>query len=88
LGDLDADDHENFENFDPESKNVRCSDSVTETNVEKCVKLRGLPWAANKGTVIDFFEGFKVRKSDITIDIQGGKNSGFAIVVMQNEDEA
>ena len=47
-----------------------------------------MPWAANKGTVLDFFEGFKVRKGDITIDIQGGKNSGFAIVVLENEEEA
>jgi len=50
--------------------------------------MRGLPWAANKGTVIDFFEGFKVKKGDITIDIQGGKNSGFAIVILENEEEA
>ena len=69
LGELDVEDHENFENFDPENKNVRCSESVTEENFERCVKLRGLPWAANKGTVIDFFEGFNVRRSDITIDI-------------------
>ena len=38
--------------------------------------------------MLDFFEGFKVRKGDITIDIQGGKNSGFAIVVLENEEEA
>jgi hypothetical protein len=88
LGDLDVDDHENFESFNPENKNVRCGDSVTEDNVDKCVKLRGLPWAANKGTVIDFFEGFTLRKGDITIDIQAGKNSGFAICVMKDEEEA
>lgn len=88
LGDLDVDDHENFESYDPENKNVRCSDSVNEDNVDRCVKLRGLPWAANKGTVIDFFEGFKVTKGDITIDIQAGKNSGFAICILKDEEEA
>ena len=88
LGDLEPEDHETFESFDAESKNVRCGDSVNDDNVDRCVKLRGLPWAANKGTVVDFFEGFKVRKGDITIDIQGGKNSGFAIVVLENEEEA
>jgi len=51
------------------------------------VKLRGLPWAANKGTIIEFFEGFSVNKSDIVIDIQGGKNSGFAIVILENSAE-
>ena len=88
LGDLEAEDHETFESFDPESKNVRCGDSVSDENVDRCVKLRGLPWAANKGTVIDFFEGFQVKKGDITIDIQGGKNTGFAIVQLKDEEEA
>lgn len=88
LHDLDLEDHAEFESFNPEDKNVRCGDSVTEDNVERCVKIRGLPWAANKGSVIEFFEGFKVRKSDIVIDIQGGKNSGFAIVMLPNAEEA
>lgn len=62
-------DHAEFESFNPEDKNVRCGDSVTEDNVDRAVKIRGLPWAANKGTVVEFFEGFKIKKSDITIDI-------------------
>lgn len=88
LNDLDLDDYNEYENYDPENKNVRCSDSINEDNVERSVKLRGLPWAANKGTVIEFFEGFKIAKKDITIDIQGGKNSGFAIVHLADEEEA
>jgi len=69
LDDLDVDDHADFENFNPDNKNVRCSDAVNEDNVDRAVKLRGLPWAANKGTVLEFFEGFKLKKSDVTIDI-------------------
>lgn len=88
LNDLEVEDHAEFESYDPANKNVRCGDSVNEDNVDRCVKIRGLPWAANKGTVIEFFEGFKVRKNDITIDIQGGKNSGFAVIVLQDADEA
>jgi RNA recognition motif-containing protein len=88
LNDLDVDDHAEFESFNPENKNVRCGDSVTEDNVDQCVKIRGLPWAANKGTVIEFFEGFTIKKGDITIDIQGGKNSGFAVIVMPSAEEA
>ena len=88
LNDLDLDDYNDYENYDPENNNVRCSDSITEDNVDRSVKLRGLPWAANKGTVIEFFEGFKISKKDITIDIQGGKNSGFAIVHLVDEEEA
>lgn len=51
------------------------------------MKIRGLPWAANKGTVIEFFEGFNIKKSAITIDVQAGKNSGFAVIVLANEEE-
>ena len=85
---MDVEDHADFNAFNPENKNVRCGDSVTEDNVERAVKIRGLPWAANKGTVIEFFEGFKIKKSDITIDIQGGKNSGFAVILLSDPDEA
>lgn len=88
LSDLDMEDHAEFESFNPENKNVRCGDSVNEDNVERCVKIRGVPWAANKGTIIEFFEGFKIKKGDITIDIQGGKNSGFAVIQLPNEEEA
>ena len=88
LGNLDLDDHRNFESFDIESKNVRCGDSVNESNVDRCVKLRGLPWSANKGTIVEFFDGFTLNKLDIVIDIQSGKNSGFAIVIMKDSAEA
>lgn len=87
LSDLDVEDHAEFESFNPDNKNVRCGDSVNEDNVDRCVKIRGLPWAANKGTIIEFFEGFKIKKSDITIDIQGGKNSGFAVIVLASPEE-
>jgi hypothetical protein len=69
LGELDLADYLDYENFDPENKCVRCSDAVNDENVDRCVKLRGLPWAANKNTVIEFFEGFEVSMKDITIDI-------------------
>jgi len=69
LNELDLEDYYNYENYDPENKNVRCSDAINEENFERCVKLRGLPRAASKGTVIEFFDGFKISKKDITIDI-------------------
>jgi RNA recognition motif-containing protein len=69
LWDLELEEYNDFENWDPEAKDVRCGDSVNEDNVERCVKLRGLPWAANKGTVIEFFDGFKLKKKNVTIDI-------------------
>ena len=69
LYDFDVADYEDYENFDPKYKYVSCSAAVNEENVKRCVKLSGLPWVANKNTVIEFFEGFKISKKDITIDI-------------------
>ena len=43
LGELDLADYLDYENFDPENKCVRCSDAVNDENVDRCVKLRGLP---------------------------------------------
>jgi hypothetical protein len=62
LFDLDLEDYNDFDNWDPSDKDVRCGDSVNEDNVDRCVKLRGLPWAVSKPLVINFFEGFKVNK--------------------------
>ena len=50
--------------------------------------MQGLPFKASEEDIAEFFEGFKIRKSDITIDIQGGKNSGFAVIVLPDPDEA
>lgn len=86
--DLDLAEWEDFENWDPAGKNVRCGDSLNEENVERCVKLRGLPRACSKGEVIAFFDGFTLRKKDVTIDIEAGRPTGYAIVELQNEDEA
>lgn len=54
------DDYNDFENLKLENKNVRCSDFVNESNVKKCVKIRGLPWAANKNSLVEFFDGFNL----------------------------
>ena len=51
LNDLDLEEHETFERFSLESKNVRCSDFINEENCAKCVKIKGLPWAANKKAI-------------------------------------
>jgi len=88
LFDLEVEEYNDFENWDPNARDVRCGDSVNEDNVDRCVKLRGLPWAVGKPQLINFFEGFNVKKKNITIDVQGGRCSGFAIVELDDEDEA
>jgi len=50
-------------------QNVRCGDRVTEENVSRCVKLRGLPWTATKQLVLEFFDGYGLSLQNITLDI-------------------
>jgi hypothetical protein len=48
--------------------------------VDRCVKLRGLPWEVSKTSVVQFFSGFEVGYEDITIGIDGGRYTGDAVV--------
>lgn len=86
--DLELAEYDDFENWDPSARDCRCGDSVNEDNVDRCVKLRGLPWAINKKLLTEFFDSFAVKKKNMTIDIQGGRCSGFAVVELESEDEA
>ncbi len=64
-----------------------CGNRVTEENINRCVKLRGLPFSVTKQEVVDFFEGLNLTPADITLDVQDGKNSGFAIVELHSVDD-
>lgn len=88
LNDLDLEEHETFEKFSLNEKNIRCSEAITESNCARCVKIKGLPWTANKKAVQEFFGDFKVSKTDITIDVQNGKNTGYAVIQLTDEAEA
>ncbi len=55
--------------------------------MNRCVKLRGLPFTVTKQEIIEFFEGLNLTLTDVTLDVQNGKNSGFAIVELATENE-
>ena len=60
---------------------------MTSQNKNRCVKLRGLPFEAKEQTIIDFFAGFSVSESDVVIERQNGKATGYALVFLQNQSE-
>ena len=37
--------------------------------------------------MVEFFEGLNLTPADITLDVQDGKNSGFAIVELHSVDD-
>jgi RNA recognition motif-containing protein len=68
LIEIDQSEYENF-NKTKDSYNIRCGDRVTDENVSRCVKLRGLPFTVTKQEVVEFFDGLKVAFDDVTLDV-------------------
>ena len=64
-----------------------CGNRVTEENVMRCVKLRGLPFSVTKQEVVEFFTDISLSISDVTLDVQDGKNTGFAIVEFHSVED-
>jgi len=71
-----------------ERKTVRLSDFLTHENKHKCLKLRGLPFQAEVREIRDFFGDFRVAERDVIIDMSNGQPTGYALVFLENEEEA
>ena len=51
---------------------------VTSDNFERCVKLSNLPWTVDKEKIINFFVGFTLPPSDISIQVdRAGRKNGY-----------
>ena len=70
------------------SKSVRLSDFVNAENRYKALKMRGLPYSVGVREIRDFFGDFRVSDRDIIIDLNNGRPTGYALVFLENEDEA
>lgn len=76
-------------NFQPKSSGfVRLSDYITEENRLTCVKIRGLPFNTNVKEIRDFFADFRIAERDIIIDKSHGQMTGYALVFLENGEEA
>jgi RNA recognition motif-containing protein len=67
---------------------VRLSDFVNAENRFTCLKMRGLPFSVSAREIRDFFEDFRVAERDITIDLNQGRPTGYALVFFESEAEA
>jgi len=67
---------------------VRLSDFVNAENRYSCLKMRGLPFSVSARDIRDFFVDFRVAERDITIDLNQGRPTGYALVFFENESEA
>jgi len=65
---------------------------LNEDNVDRAIKLRGLPFRTDAAVVLKFVheqgEGLDyVTEKDIVLEVKDGKISGFALVFLKDEDD-
>ena len=70
-----------------QQKTVNLRSYLNEENVNRCVKLRGIPYQASQQDVKDFFGDFGVADDDVVIEMRQGKKTGFALVFLRSEQE-
>ena len=67
---------------------VRLSNYVNADNADLALKMRGLPFSATTRDIREFFQDFRVAERDITIDMNNGRPTGYALVFFESNSEA
>jgi RNA recognition motif-containing protein len=68
-------------------KTVRLRDSINAENRHRACKIRGLSWSTKPNEVVEFFQAFNITENDVVIEQEDGKNTGFALVFLKDEEE-
>lgn len=69
-------------------KTIKLNKYLTEANIRRVMKLRGLPFGITQEQLSDFFRDFGVTRSDVVIEEINGKKTGFGLVFFGNEETA
>lgn len=67
-------------------EDVLISKFLNPGNVTRAVKLGGLPFRVKNEEVIEFFKDFNIAESDIVIEQQDGRRTGYGIVFLKDEE--
>jgi len=70
-----------------QQEDVLLSKFLNPSNVSRCCKLGGLPFRVRPDEIQEFFKDFEVAESDIVIEQQGGRRTGYGIVFLKDEDQ-
>lgn len=65
-----------------DQEDVLISKFLNPSNVNRCCKLGGLPFRVRKEEVQEFFKDFNVQESDIVIEQQAGRRTGYGVVFL------
>ncbi len=68
---------------------MRLANHVDDSNKDKALLLKGLPWGAKWQDIVEFFKSHvKLAEKDIHLErFQDGKMSGRAVVMMENAEQ-
>lgn len=50
------------------SRNINLRSFINNTNIDRAVKLRGMPFHVTPNEVVDFFRDFNISASDVVIE--------------------
>ena len=56
-----------------------------EENIERCVKLRGIPFNCERKDIVDFMSEYAVEEANVHFEYLNNKFSGRAIVFLEND---
>ena len=68
-------------------KTVRLNSFITAENRDRLAKIRGLSWSTKPSEVVEFFQAFNITEKDVVIEQEEGKNTGFALITLKDEEE-
>lgn len=66
------------------TKTLRLTSFITEENKNRIAKIRGLAWGVTKADIVIFFHEFGIAECDVVIELEEGKNTGYALVFMKD----
>ena len=66
-------------------RTIKLNKYLNEANINRVMKLRGLPYSITADQLCEFFSDYRVSKSDIVIEEVNGKKSGFGLVFFPDQ---
>eukprot|EP00347_Sterkiella_histriomuscorum_P011323 403372892 len=81
-------DYQNFEEMQKQRRTVKLGKYITDSNRERIMKLRGLPFQVQPDDITRFFKDYQVTKSDVVIEEINGKKTGFGLVFFKDQETA
>ncbi len=82
---ISQDEYDKFDSTQDKKVTVKLDRFVTEHNAKRCIKLRGLPYKCEIEQITEFFADFKISNSDVVMEIENGRKTGYALVFLESE---